>query len=262
MTVRTIAGGAALRVVADAAALATTAAETIVAAAQLAVAERGEFHLCSTGGSTPGAIYSVLRSPSFASRMPWRQSTIWLGDDRFVPRGDRHSNLSAIDTVLLAPNLDGSAAPMDTAQVEGWPTDTPDADAAARAYAARAAAALPSDASGVPAFDLVLIGIGGDGHCLSVFPGSPLAAPDAPIAGAVAAPTHIEPHLPRLSFSLKILASARSVLPLAIGAAKAEVVARIIDGREPVTTLPAKAALIPTATWLLDAAAASRLTGR
>ena len=107
-----------------------------------------------------------------------------------------------------------------------------------------------------------VIGIGGDGHCLSVFPGSPLAAPDAPISAAVAAPTHIEPHLPRLTFSLKILAAARSVLSLAAGAAKADVLARIIDGGESISTLPAKAALLPTATWLIDTAAASKLTER
>jgi 6-phosphogluconolactonase len=262
VTLRTIAGGAELRVVADASALATTAAETIVAAAERAVAERGAFHLCSTGGSTPAAIYAALRSTAFASRMPWRQTTIWLGDDRFVPRSDPHSNLAAIDAVLLAPHADGSAAPMSTAQVEAWSTETPNADDAARAYAARATAALSINESGVPIFDLVLIGIGGDGHCLSVFPGSPLTAPDAPIAAGVAAPTHIEPHLPRLSFSLRILAAARAVLPLAAGAAKGEVLARIIDGSEPIATLPAKAALLPTATWLLDEAAASKLTGR
>jgi 6-phosphogluconolactonase len=151
---------------------------------------------------------------------------------------------------------------MSTAQVEAWPTEAPNADDAARSYAARATAALSINESGVPIFDLVLIGIGGDGHCLSVFPGSPLTAPDAPIAAGVAAPTHIEPHLPRLSFSLRILAAARAVLPLAAGAAKGEVLARIIDGSEPIATLPAKAALLPTATWLLDEAAASKLTGR
>ena len=262
MTIRTIAGGAALHVVADASALATSAAESIVAAAQRAVADRGAFHLCSTGGSTPAAIYAALRSAPFTLRMPWRQTTLWLGDDRFVPRTDPFSNLSAVDAVLLAPNADGSAAPMSCAQVETWSTETPNADDAARSYAERAAAALPTATNGAPSFDLVLIGIGGDGHCLSVFPGSPLAAPDAPISAAVAAPTHIEPHLPRLTFSLKIIAAARSVLPLAAGATKADVLARIIDGGESISTLPAKAALIPTATWLIDAAAASKLTGR
>jgi 6-phosphogluconolactonase len=121
-------------------------------------------------------------------------------------------------------------------------------------------AGVPHTPTGFPIFDLVLIGIGGDGHCLSVFPGSPLALDGAPVAADVPAPTHIEPHVPRLSFSLGVLASARAVIALAPGAGKADALARIFSDSTAVVDAPAKAALIPTATWLLDTASAAKLS--
>ena len=262
MTDRSIAGGATLHVVEDAAALATAAATMIITAAEQSVASRGVFHLCTTGGSTPAAIYAALRTPALSARMPWEKTTIWIGDDRFVPRTDANSNLASIDAVLLAAGPDGAASPLRNEQVEAWLTDAPSSADAARNYAARAASRLPLTPAGVPIFDLVLIGVGGDGHCLSVFPGSPLATSGSPLAAGVPAPTHIDPRVPRVSFSTAILAAARAVAPLAAGAAKAEILARIIEGDEPIAQLPAKAALLPNATWILDAAAASKLTGR
>jgi 6-phosphogluconolactonase len=121
------------------------------------------------------------------------------------------------------------------------------------------AAGVPHTPSGFPIFDLVLIGIGGDGHCLSVFPGSPLALEGAPVAAGVPAPTHIEPHVPRLSFSVGMLASARTVIALAPGAGKADALARIFSNSTAVADAPARAALLPTATWLLDTASAATL---
>jgi 6-phosphogluconolactonase len=120
-------------------------------------------------------------------------------------------------------------------------------------------AGVPHTSIGFPIFDLVLIGIGSDGHCLSVFPDSPLALEGAPVAAGVPAPPPIEPHVPRLSFSLGVLASARAVIALAPGTGKAEALARIFSGATTLADAPAKAALIPTATWLLDTASAAKL---
>lgn len=207
-------------------------------------------------------MYEALRSATLSAHMPWEKTTIWFGDDRFVPRSDPNSNLAPVDRVLLAPESDGRSAPLNAAQVEAWPTDAQSPDEAARTYLARATARLEVAPNGAPIFDLLLIGIGADGHCLSVFPASPLVANDAPIVASVPAPAHIEPHLPRVTFSTKILSAAREVLPLVAGTAKAEVLERIIGGSEPLSSLPAKAALLPTATWIVDEAAASKLTGR
>lgn len=250
----------AVRILGDAQGVAEAAADRIIDVAIAAVAARGVFHLCSTGGSTPAALYRALREPSRAARMPWAETQIWFGDDRFVPRADPLSNLYPLDAQLLSASADGTASPLSPSAVHPWPTTAADAPTAVSAYLAEIErAGVPHTATGFPIFDLVLIGIGGDGHCLSVFPGSPLALDGAPVAAGVPAPTHIEPHVPRLSFSLGALMSAREVLAIAPGAGKAEALARIFTSSTPVADAPAKAALISTATWLLDTASAANL---
>ena len=250
-----------VRVLNDAQGVAEAAADRVIEAATTAVAARGVFHLCTTGGSTPAALYRALREPSRADRMPWAQTQIWFGDDRFVPRADPLSNVAPLDAHLLTASPNGAASPLVASAVHPWPTTAADAPTAVSAYLAELRdAGLPHTQRGFPIFDLVLIGIGGDGHCLSVFPGSPLALEGAPVAAGVPAPTHIEPHVPRLSFSLGVLAAAREALALAPGAGKAEALARIFSSGTAVSDAPAKAALIPTATWLLDTASAAKLS--
>lgn len=249
-----------VRILGNAQGVAEAAADRVIEAAITAVAARGVFHLCTTGGSTPAALYRALREPSRAARMPWAATQIWFGDDRFVPRTDPLSNVFPLDAQLLSADAAGTASPLAPNAVHPWPTTAADAHVAVGAYLAELhAAAVPHTPSGFPIFDLVLIGIGGDGHCLSVFPGSPLALEGAPVAAGVPAPTHIEPHVPRLSFSLGMLASAREVLALAPGAGKADALARIFASSTAVVDAPARAALLPTATWLLDSASAARL---
>jgi len=250
-----------VRVLVDAQGVAEAAADQIIEAATTAVAARGVFHLCTTGGSTPAALYRALREPSRAAQMPWAQTQVWFGDDRFVPRADPLSNVSPLDAQLLNPSSDGAPSPLSPSAVHPWPTTAADAPTAVSAYLEDLrSAGVPHTPSGFPIFDLLLIGIGGDGHCLSVFPGSPLALESAPVAAGVPAPTHIEPHVPRLSFSLGVLASARAVIALAPGAGKAEALARIFSDSTAVADAPAKGALIPTATWLLDTASAAKLS--
>jgi len=252
--------GPTVRILRDAQGVAEAAADQVIEAGIAAVAARGVFHLCTTGGSTPAALYRALREPSRASRMPWAQTQIWFGDDRFVPRADALSNVFPLDAQLLSPSADGASSPLSPSAVHPWPTTAADAPIAVSAYLAELrGAGVPHTPSGYPIFDLLLIGIGGDSHCLSVFPGSTLALEGAPVAASVPAPTHIEPHVPRLSFSLGAITGARAVLALAPGAGKAEALARIFSGATAVVDAPAKAALIPTATWLLDTASASKL---
>jgi 6-phosphogluconolactonase len=249
-----------VRILNNADSVAEAAADRVIEAATTAVAARGVFHLCTTGGSTPAALYRALREPSQAALMPWAQTQIWFGDDRFVPRADPLSNVVPLDTQLLSPRADGQPSPLLPSAVHPWPTTAADAPSAVGAYLAELrSAGVPHTPTGFPIFDLVLIGIGSDGHCLSVFPGSPLALEGAPVAAGVPAPTHIEPHVPRLSFSLGMVSSAREVLALAPGAGKAEALARIFASSTEVTDAPAKGALLPTATWLLDTASAVNL---
>ena len=247
------------RIVDDAAAAAIATAELVIAAAQRAVDERGVFHLCTTGGSTPAALYAALREPERAARMQWSATQIWFGDDRHVPRTSPLSNVTSVDTVLLALGERGEAAPLSNEQVHPWPTGE-DGPKAVSDYLANARAAkIQHTPEGFPQFDLVLIGIGGDSHCLSVFPGSPLTSSSAPVAAPVPAPTHIEPHVPRLSFSLGLLSAARAVCATIVGAGKSAALAHILNGEGTLSEVPAKAALIPTATWIIDRAAAADL---
>ena len=246
-------------IVDDAAAAAIATAELVIAAAQRAVDERGVFHLCTTGGSTPAALYAALREPERAARMPWGATQIWFGDDRHVPRTSPLSNLASVDAVLLARDSHGVTSPIGNDRVHPWPTDEDGPKAVSDYLAAVRAAKIQHTPNGFPQFDLVLIGIGGDSHCLSVFPGSPLASSDAPIAALVPAPTHIEPHVPRLSFSLGLLPAARAICATVVGAGKSAALARILNGEGTLSEVPAKAALIPTATWIIDRAAAADL---
>jgi len=249
-----------VRILNNADSVAEAAADRVIEAATTAVAARGVFQLCTTGGSTPAALYRALREPSRTIRMPWGETQIWFGDDRFVPRADPLSNVAPLDAQLLGAGTDGALSPLASSAVHPWPTTAADAPSAVGAYLAELrSAGVPHTPTGFPIFDLVLIGIGSDGHCLSVFPGSPLALEGAPVAAGVPAPTHIEPHVPRLSFSLGMVSSAREVLALAPGAGKAEALARIFSSATAVIEAPAKAALIPTATWLLDTASAANL---
>jgi 6-phosphogluconolactonase len=131
---------------------------------------------------------------------------------------------------------------------------------AAEQHAAELRALVPSNADGVPIFDLILLGVGPDGHVLSVFPDSAALRPDAPLVVAVPAPTHIEPHVPRLTLSPRVLNVARNVVVTASGSGKAAVLGEIFGPAHDPRRLPAQLALTPAATWLLDRAAAARLT--
>jgi 6-phosphogluconolactonase len=122
------------------------------------------------------------------------------------------------------------------------------------------AAAVPS-VDGWPAFDLVLVGIGADGHLLSVFPGSP-ALTDDRVGLAIPAPDHIGPQVERMTLNPGILRSARAVLVTATGAGKAAVVARILDGPRDIAASPGVLARRASATWILDRAAAGDLVDR
>jgi 6-phosphogluconolactonase/glucosamine-6-phosphate isomerase/deaminase len=191
--------------------------------------------------------------------MPWSATQIWFGDDRHVPRTSPLSNLASVDAVLLATDHHNVTSPIGNEQVHPWPTSEDGPKAVSDYLAAIRAARIQHTPEGFPQFDLVLIGIGGDCHCLSVFPGSPLTASDAPVAAAVPAPTHIEPHVPRLSFSLGLLPAARAVCATVVGAGKSAALARILNEEGAVSEVPAKAALISTATWIIDHAAAADL---
>jgi 6-phosphogluconolactonase len=252
---------------------AVAVAEVLVGALATCAAEHGQADLASTGGSTPAAVYRALLAEPLRALVPWDALHLWVGDDRFVPRGDPDCNLGAIDLVLLPgdPRRGLAPAPLDPAHVHAWPIDAALAARESPAWAAgrfeeTLRTELAADASGRPVFAAVLVGIGSDGHVLSVFPGS--AAFDAPGWTTWApAPTHIAPHLDRVTLTPAALDATPGLVVAAFGAGKAAIVAKLLGPgyRDPAARaaaerhLPALRARRAGATWVLDAAAAAGL---
>jgi 6-phosphogluconolactonase len=235
---------------------ATRAAATLLAGALAdAVRERGRADWATTGGSTVGPIYRHLALPPLRELVPWDRVHVWWGDDRRVARDDARSNRRPLDEALRGASEGG--IPLPAANLHPMPVEL--GEEAAEAYAAELRSApLDLGPAGVPVLDVVLVGIGSDGHVLSVFPGSPLLDSPAWVA-AVPAPTHVEPHVPRLSLSPRFLTSARLAIVVALGAAKAGIVATVLGGRRDVRRWPAQLARRGGAAWFLDRAAAAEL---
>ncbi|MHB8398665.1 MAG: 6-phosphogluconolactonase [Candidatus Limnocylindrales bacterium] len=276
-------GEPAVHVLADPAAVALAAADRIASSLVAAVAARGRAHLATTGGSTVVGIYRELSAPPLRDRVPWDRVDVWFGDDRFVPRDHPRSNVLPVDQVLLrgAAFSGGSGTGTSGIDVElgtepgvtlpagrlhPFPCGIAIGEGrgaawCAAAYAAEVAATVPRNDAGWPVFDLVLVGIGPDGHLLSVFPGSPALGSDL-LALAIPAPTHVEPQVERVTLNPAVLGAAREILAMINGAAKASVVGEIFGPLRDPARWPAQLARRAGATWLLDAAAATALPGR
>jgi len=257
--------GAELVVVPDPEALAEQAADRIRHAIGGAVQARGVAHLALTGGSTAAGVFRALAAPPLRDAVPWRHVHLWWGDERFVPRHDPLSNVRTADQFLLSGPDGRPGIPIPAGQVHPVPCDEAlaagrDADACAADYARELRALLPVDDAGWPVFDLVLAGIGSDGHVLSVFPGS-AAFGRREWAVGVPAPDHIEPHVARVTLNPAVIGAARAVLTMAQGTGKAAILAAIFGPQRDPLRWPAQLALRSGATWILDRAAAGELTG-
>jgi 6-phosphogluconolactonase len=247
-------------VVADASAAARVAAERIAAGLARAVAARGRADWATTGGSTAPAIYRQLADEPIRSSVPWPDVHVWWGDDRFVPRDHPFSNVKPFDDILVCEDH-GVPLPVDHLHPfraaesigAGW-----DAAWTANALANELAAAGLPERGGWPAFDVLVLGIGGDGHVLSVFPGS-AAFEATELAVTIPAPTHIEPHVERVTLNPALVEAATEVIVVATGESKAAVLAEVFgDVRDP-HRWPAQLARRPGATWILDEAAAAAI---
>jgi 6-phosphogluconolactonase len=267
-------------VLADPAAVARAVAERIAATLTDAVTRRGRADFATTGGSNPVAIYRHLATSPLREAVPWDDIHIWFGDDRYVPRDHPLSNVILVDQGLLAAaafaGQSGTGAsgidvergrdpgvPLPPDHVHPFPIAEGIGEArgpawCAATYADEIRASVPIDDAGWPAFDLALVGVGPDGHVLSVFPGSPaLSSPDLGLA--IPAPTHVEPHVERVTLNPAILRSAGDLLAVVLGSAKATTVGEIFGPQRDPSKWPAQLARRAGATWFLDEAAAARL---
>jgi 6-phosphogluconolactonase len=151
----------------DSNAIAHRAAEEFLSAANEAVTQRGTFAVALAGGSTPKALYCLLASdPAFRDKLPWNHMHFFFGDERHVPPDHDQSNYRMANESLF------SIAPIERSQVSRILAEYPDAEKAALEYEQALRAYFTVKEGEYPRFDLVLLGMGDEGHTLSLFPGT------------------------------------------------------------------------------------------
>jgi 6-phosphogluconolactonase len=254
---------------------AATAAERIANALIAAVDSRGRADFCTTGGSTPVPIYRLLSSSPLCDTIPWSQVHVWWGDDRFVPRGDPESNVTSVDDVLVGgggssgggaydrPGRGG--APIPAANIHPFPVDLAlaqlhDNGWCAARYAEEMAASLPVTVGNWPVFDLILVGVGPDGHVLSCFPHSAALRSMAWTMG-IPAPTHVGPHVARMTINPRLL-EASPVMAVTWGSEKAAALGHVFGDVRDEGLWPVQRTRRTGAVWIVDVAAAAALPGR
>ena len=252
-----------LTVVADPEAAAREAAELIAAALVAAVERRGRADFCTTGGNAPIPIYRLLAQSPLVDDIPWPRVHVWWGDDRYVPRGHPDSNVTALDDVLLGGGAgERGCAPLPTANIHPFPTDRAigeyhDNNWCAARYAEEMAAQLPLADGNWPVFDLILVGVGDDGHVLSVFPDSP-ALERLDWTMGIPTPAHIGPHLPRVTVNPRLLEAA-PVLVVTWGATKAEALGHVFGEVRDDRRWPVQRTRRTGTIWIVDEAAAGQI---
>lgn len=239
-----------LKVVADADALADAAARMIVATAREAVRAGGRFTIALAGGATPRATYARLARPPLRDAMPWDSTWVFFGDERAVPPDHPESNYRMAHETLLG------KVPLRTEHVFRMRGEAEDPEAAAVEYAQTLARVFAPRRGELPRFDLVLLGLGIDGHTASLFPGSPVVREIFRWVVSVHAAAAAIPS--RLTLTLPVFNAAARVAFLAAGAEKAKVIKAVLSDK---TLLPA--GMVRPAdghvTWMIDRAAAGLL---
>ncbi len=243
-----------LRVVPDAAQLAEEAARLFATQAAAAIAERGIFRVALSGGSTPKALYRLLADGT-TPPMDWPNVHLFFGDERHVPPDHPDSNYRMVKEALL------SRAPVPEENVHRIRTEMPDAAAAAADYENVLRETFHLQVGEWPRFDLVLLGMGPDGHTASLFPWTPVLHERSRAAAAVWVPSM---QTWRVTLTPPVFNHARRVLFLVSGAEKAETLHSVLEGPHDPERLPVQliAPTDGTVQWLVDPSVISRLTRR
>jgi 6-phosphogluconolactonase len=239
-----------LEVLATAADLFHAAAEEFINVARAAIGAQGRFTVALSGGSTPKALYSLLATNYTA--FAWNRIFLFFGDERHVPPTDTESNYRMVNESLLTKIV------IPAENVFRVPTENPDAAAAASDYEAQVRRFFELKPGEFPRFDLILLGMGPDGHTASLFPGS--AALDEQ-SRLVVANWVAKFNTHRITFTFPVLNRAAEVMFLASGSDKADMLRQVLEGKS-TPPLPSQR-VQPTdgkLLWMLDEAAAAKLT--
>jgi 6-phosphogluconolactonase len=210
-------------------------------------------HLVLTGGRIAAAIYRVVAASPARSAIDWKRVELWWGDERFLPPGDPERNETQAREVLL------DVVDVDPERVQPMPADTGQgAEKAADDYAAAlATAAGPGDHGGVPTFDILLLGVGPDGHVASLFPEHPaLHEQERSVVAVHGAP---KPPPTRISLTQPALARSHEVWFVVSGEDKAQAVRLALSGAGELQIPAAAPKGLNRTLWLLDEAAASQI---
>ena len=241
-----------VRVFDDAGALAEAAARTIGEVAHQAVRERGRFMVALAGGATPRLTYTRLAQSPWIDSLPWDRTWVFFGDERGVPPDHPDSNYRMAQETLLG------KVPVPTGQVFRMAGERADLEEAATDYARTLAAVFATRRGELPRFDLILLGMGVDGHTASLFPGSPaLKEIFRPVVAVHAAAAAIPQ---RLTLTYPVLNHAAHVVFLVAGPEKARAVKAVLRDRAPLPAglvQPEGGRLV----WMLDRPAAALLGG-
>ena len=241
-------------VVPDADILASAVAARLVIKIIDAQAERGWAGVVLTGGRVAAKVLRSVKELPAADAVDWSRVDLWWGDERFLPAGDPDRNETQAREALL------DALPLDPARVHAMPaSDGPDGDdalAAAARYARELAAAAKPGSSELPHFDVLMLGVGEDGHVASIFPEHPVHHETGTVAAVHNSP---KPPPTRISLTIPTIQTAEEVWLIAAGKDKAAPVGMAIEGAGP-KQLPAAGAVGTERTlWLLDRAAAANV---
>jgi 6-phosphogluconolactonase len=226
-------------------AVADEVARWIAEAAQRAVDDHGSFSIALAGGSTPRLLYDTLAGPVWRDRVAWPSWRVYFGDERACPADDPSSNYHLAETTLL------SRVPVDPARVHRMPADRADLDVASDEYSALLASSLPAGGGGAPRLDVVLLGLGENGHTASLFPGTP--ALDVTDRWATRGLADYVPY-DRMTLTFPAINAAAAIGFMVTGEGKVPALAATARGEVPASRVsPAGGVLF----WFLDAAAAS-----
>jgi 6-phosphogluconolactonase len=239
----------------DAAALAASTADRTLRMLHDAVEQRGTAHLVVTGGGILEQVMRTLRASAERDTVDWSRVQLWWGDERFVaPDSPDRNDRAAFDALFDAVSLDPARVHRMPSTESGYGDDVV---AAAEGYATVLATAAAADGhpAEVPAFDLILLGLGPDGHCASLFPHHPALDRDELVLGVTGSP---KPPPVRISLGFGALDAAREIWFIASGAAKADAVARALAPDADYHDVPsARPRGTDRTLWLIDSDAAA-----